>query len=313
MGGLRAKMPITFWTYLIGTLALAGIFPLAGFWSKDEIIGNALFEATNDGRAEGWVALIFLIIAAGFTAFYMWRQINLVFLGTPRSEAADHAVESNRFMTWPLIILAALSILGGLLNFPEAFSFLGLPVESLGKWLTATVSYANSVPFNVILALFTLAVALGAIWLAHSIYNKQPMADGVHDRLEVGATRGLFEVAKGKFYFDEFYGWLIEQPYNRAAAWFADKLDWQFWHDYIHNSVIVAGFNGMAAFLAGPFDKGFIDGGFLDIGKGIQWLGRQLRRIETGYVRTYAFTVLIGVLLVLFLILLPLIRQLLQR
>src|SRR5574341_518946 len=103
MGGLRKTMPVTFWLYLIGTLALAGIFPFAGFWSKDEILADAFNE--------GFTAVYWLLtIAAFFTAFYMGRQIWLVFFGKPRHEAAARAEESPKIITVPLMVLAALSI-----------------------------------------------------------------------------------------------------------------------------------------------------------------------------------------------------------
>ncbi len=110
MGGLRKQMPVTFWLYLIGTLALAGIFPFAGFWSKDEILLDA---------ARNFPAIyILLTIAAFLTAFYMGRQIWMVFFGKPRHAAAEHAEESPQVMTVPLMVLAALSLLGGALNLP---------------------------------------------------------------------------------------------------------------------------------------------------------------------------------------------------
>src|SRR5512139_2363336 len=104
MGGLRKTMPVTFWLYMIGTLALAGIVPFAGFWSKDEI----LLDASLHYQGVYWL----LTIAAFFTAFYMGRQIWMVFFGEPRHEAAAHAEESPPVITVPLMILAALSLLG---------------------------------------------------------------------------------------------------------------------------------------------------------------------------------------------------------
>ena len=115
MGGLRHRMPTTFIVYLIGSLALAGIVPLAGFWSKDEIL---LHDQTY-----ALPIFIILAIAALGTAFYVARQLIMVFFGRPRHAAAEHAAESPRIMTTPLIVLAALTIFGGLLNlplFPEA-------------------------------------------------------------------------------------------------------------------------------------------------------------------------------------------------
>ena len=120
MGGLRKRMPITYITYLIGTLALAGIFPLAGFWSKDEILADAWYEGFQLNELQGFIAFGVLLIAAVFTAFYMWRQIVLVFFDNPRSEAAEHAPESNGAMLLPLVILAIFTIIIGLINVPNA-------------------------------------------------------------------------------------------------------------------------------------------------------------------------------------------------
>ena len=112
MGGLKNKMPWTFRTYMVGALALAGIPIFAGFWSKDEILAHA---SSNDFTAIYWM----LTLAAICTAFYMGRQLKMVFFGAPRHEAADHAHESSSLMTTPLMILAVLAIAGGLLNFPH--------------------------------------------------------------------------------------------------------------------------------------------------------------------------------------------------
>src|SRR5262249_43052071 len=153
--GLRHKMPITFWVYLIGTLALSGIFPLAGFWSKDEILGRAFAAGFNEGRLDGYIALVLLLAAAGFTAFYMWRQICMVFLGTPRTAAAENAPESVPLMTWPLIILAFLSVFGGWFNLPESLSIpsIGFAPDRLTEWLQHSVVNAQVQPFNPILAI----------------------------------------------------------------------------------------------------------------------------------------------------------------
>ena len=110
MGGLWDRLPVTKWVYLIGALALAGIVPLSGFWSKDEI----LLDASNHNP----LVYVLLSIAAFLTAFYIGRQILMVFFGQPRTEAARHALENPPIMTVPLIILAVLAALGGLLNLP---------------------------------------------------------------------------------------------------------------------------------------------------------------------------------------------------
>jgi NADH-quinone oxidoreductase subunit L len=149
MGGLRKTMPVTFWLYMIGTLALAGIFPFAGFWSKDEILLDASLHYTS----VYWQ----LTIAAFFTAFYMGRQIWMVFFGEPRHDAAAHAQESPAVMTVPLMVLAVLSVLGGALNLPfEGF-------HNLGHWLEHTLHEVEALPLNLQVAGISTALALTAI------------------------------------------------------------------------------------------------------------------------------------------------------
>jgi NADH-quinone oxidoreductase subunit L len=119
MGGLRKKMPLTFWTFVIGGLALAG-FPLvtAGFWSKDMIFAEAF------GNSH-WGVFITLALAALLTAFYTMRQITLTFLGEPRTESAHHAVESKWTMTLPLVVLAFFSITAGWSGIEHEFPLIG--------------------------------------------------------------------------------------------------------------------------------------------------------------------------------------------
>lgn len=125
MGGLAKKMPLTFLTFLIGGLALSG-FPIitAGFWSKDEILADAWYQGTH---GNGLAVVVFWMLAAAaiLTAFYTMRQISLTFLGKPRTPLAEHAHESNRFMTIPLLGLAFFAITAGWAGIPESFPVLG--------------------------------------------------------------------------------------------------------------------------------------------------------------------------------------------
>lgn len=312
MGGLAKKMPITYWTYLLSTLALAGIFPFAGFWSKDEILGKAFTEGFVNGKIEGYLALVLLIVSAGFTAFYMWRQIKLVFHGTPRSEAAVHAPENPQVMTIPLVVLAFLAVFGGLLNLPEVLAGTGLPVDRLTFWLEQSVQFARPGIFYLGLAIFALLIALVAIFAADRLYGvSKPVTAKGRDRLQVNpSTRELFRLANAKLYWDEFYFAVIVYPFQRASKFLANKIDWELWHDGFHNTIIRDNFNRISQFLANPVDRGGVDAFFLQWGKLVNWIGARLRTLQTGYVRTYAFTMLLGVLLILILILLPLFRQL---
>jgi NADH-quinone oxidoreductase subunit L len=310
MGGLWRKMPITFWTYLIGTLALAGIFPLSGFWSKDEILGKAFNAGFNQGRLEGYLALGLLLVAAGFTAFYMWRQIRLVFLGQPRTEAAQYAPESNGYMTFPLIVLGVLSMVGGLFNIPLGIDVFGMSHEVLVLWLEHSVPFATGLTFNLPLAITALVIAAVAILLANQIYSPSPLTKKGRDKLEARAQfRSAFRLANARLYWDETYSRFIEQPFNRASQWLAHRLDWDLWHDRFHNNVLRDGFNRASQLLSKDVDRGAIDAGFMNIGRLIERLSGVLRQVQTGYVRTYVFTMLFGVLLVVIIILFPLLRQ----
>jgi NADH-quinone oxidoreductase subunit L len=309
MGGLRHRMPITFWTYVIGTLALAGIFPFAGFWSKDEILADSWLAGIVEGDVGGYIAFGILLLAAGFTAFYMWRQVSLVFLGQPRTEAAGHAPESVPTMTIPLIVLAVFSVIAGFFNVPTGA--LGLEnvfgAHRFTFWLEQSVANAHAASFQWVIALGALAIALGAIYLADSIYRRRGLDERQRDPLYVsGGFRPLWRLANAKLYWDETYARLFEQPFNRAAKFFGDTVDWAFLHDYVHDTVIYKGFNAIGDLLGRPVDLGFIDGIVNGVGRLTQGIAVGLRRVQTGYVRVYAISLLLGVVLVIIVLLLPL-------
>jgi NADH-quinone oxidoreductase subunit L len=315
MGGLRKQMPITYWTYMIGALALAGVIPLAGFWSKDEILAEAFTVGFDDGKLSGYLALSFLIIAAGFTAFYIWRQMALIFFGEPRTDAASHAHESARSMTMTLVILAIGSGLIGFVNIPNGFPVLG---ASFGKheftaWLEHSVIHAHAGNFNWVMAVLATGVALGAIYWARSVYSDRLLATvDEADPLERDPqTAPLFAWSNARLYWDESYFRFIVYPFQKAARFWANTLDWKFWHDFVHERIIFQGFQGAADVISQPIDKHIVDEGFLSVARGVARLGRRLRTTQTGYVRTYAFSVLLGALLVIVIILLPVLRELL--
>jgi len=312
MGGLRRKMPVTYITYLIGTLALAGIFPFAGFWSKDEILADSWVAGFYDGKLSGFIALGLLIVSAGFTAFYMWRQIVLVFHGEPRTAAAERAPESVPSMIIPLLVLAFFSVFVGFMNTPAGVGFDSIfGAHAFTDWLGHTVVNAHAGAFNPLIAGGALLIAIVAIILANNIYSRaRRIVEAGQDPLEVlDGVSALWRVANARMYWDQTYSRFIEQPFNRAAKFLADTVDWAFWHDYFHDTVLAKGFRTMGNILANPIDLGIIDGIVNGIGRLARWLGGVLRPIETGYVRTYAVTLLIGVVLVIVLLLLPLIQR----
>lgn len=302
MGGLRHRMKITYWVYLIGSLALAGIVPLAGFWSKDEILA----EASHLNPLVYWL----LTIAAFFTAFYMGRQILLVFFGEARSDAAAHAQENPPVMTVPLMILAGLAAVGGFMNLPGLHTF--------GNWLEHTIHPEEAVHaaegaaeaaaaggFNLTVAIVSTLLALLALAISWYIYDrrykanlKMPPVRRPDDPLR-GMLGPVFGVLENKYYVDELYWALILNPYINLSRFLAETVDWRFWHDWFHDSVIVGGFRLIARLLAVRIDLGGIDAIANGLADFTRWVSSQLRRIQTGYVRNYAMSVFLGVIIIL--------------
>jgi NADH-quinone oxidoreductase subunit L len=317
MGGLRKKMPITYWTYVLGTLALAGVFPFAGFWSKDEILADAFVVGWDDGQLKGFFTLLILAAAAGFTAFYMWRQVSMVFYGKPRHEAADHASESTALMTIPLIILGIGSILIGAINIPGGFPLLGkvFGEHKFSDWLVHSVVNAHAGDFNWWLAVSAVGLAVAAIYAARQLYNDNALASvRRHDPLEANSqTASGFALANAKLFWDENYFRFIENPYNIASRFLANTVDWGFWHNFFHERVLFGSFHEASRGMSDSVDRGLIDRGIMLVaGRSIALFSGRIRHIQTGYVRTYALTVLLGTVIVIVVILLPVIRDLLD-
>jgi NADH-quinone oxidoreductase subunit L len=284
MGGLWKTMPVTFWLYVIGTVALAGIIPFAGFWSKDEI----LLDASLHYPVIYWI----LSIAAFFTAFYMGRQIWMVFFGEPRHEAAAHAEESPPVITVPLMVLAVLSVLGGALNLPFA------GYHNLGHWLEHTLHEVESLPINWGVAGISTVLAAAAILVSWYIYGRNPLRAGEVDPLKrrLGA---FFTGAENKWYVDELYHAIIVTPFVKISQFLADVIDWRFWHDWFHERVIAGSYNWLSHIALNRYaDQRGIDATANNLASITQWLSVTLRRIQNGFVRSYALSVLLGVVLI---------------
>jgi NADH-quinone oxidoreductase subunit L len=252
MGGLRRKMPVTFWVYLIGALALAGIAPLAGFFSKDEILLSAWQHHS--------AVFVVLAAAAFLTAFYMGRQIIMVFFGKPQTTAAEHASESPLVVTLPLMILAALSVLGGALNFPG--------VHTLETWLGHTLGEGEAAHFNWLVAGISLVLALIGLGLAWLLYGRKGETAKV-DPLK-RSLGPVFTGMERKWWVDELYQAVLLKPYQACAQFMADKVD------------------------LGAIDR--IGGG---LAAGTRALAEGIRKFENGYIRTYALWMLLGLAVIM--------------
>lgn len=273
MGGLKKYMPVTYWTFLIGTLAIAGIPFFSGFFSKDEI----LWKAFEKGGPLMWVVLA---TAAFCTAFYMFRLVYLTFLGKERFDHHHvHPHESPALMTIPLIILAVLSAFGGFLGIPHALSFHTF-TNLFDHFLEPIFADANKILGNVeahgevhaieyILMATSTCIAIIAIFLANKFYNKD--ANWTTPRKLVQSMSLPYRILDNKWYLDNFYYAVFVTPIFLASKDFLWKI----------------------------FDVKMIDGTVNGSGKFTEVLGETLRKLQSGIAQNYALLMLFGIVLIL--------------
>jgi NADH-quinone oxidoreductase subunit L len=260
MGNLRAKMPTTYWTFLIGAAALAGIPPLSGFFSKDEILWYTIQRMPLLWLVGAFTALI--------TAIYAFRAVFVPFWGKERDKHLfDHAHESPRIMTMPLILLALAAATAELAGLPR--------ISWIEHWLEpvfeaaeelqseSLISYAN---VEWILLVFSSLVAIGGAYAAYRAYVRNPdLATRVRTRLG-----RLARLAENKYYVDEAYDAVVVKPLKSLAAWFA-----------------------------GPVDQRVIDGAVNGAASLTGRIGAQVRRLQVGQIGIYALSMLFGAVAIL--------------
>jgi NADH-quinone oxidoreductase subunit L len=267
MGGLKSKIPVTFWTFAIATFAIAGFPPASGFFSKDEILASAW--STPYFPMVGKIVYLLGTAAAFCTAFYMYRLLYLTFYGKFRGthEQEHHLHESPPTMTIPLIVLAGLSAVGGFIGLPHV---LGENVNWLSHWLDSVVPevegahhlihIAPAVEWGV-MALSTL-IAVAGWFIARRLYKERGVeADQRFEQRSPALARAL----ENKWYVDELYGKVIVRPLEAISRFF-----WK---------VIDAIIDGLAAIL----------------GYSARGAGDLLRFLQTGNVRNYALMFFLGV------------------
>ncbi len=262
MGGLRAALPQTSSTFIIGSLAIAGIFPFAGFFSKDAILYAAM-------TAERGGLLLWLAGAAGalMTAFYMFRLLFRVFFGACNLSLAEQQKvhESPVNMTLPLQVLAALSLVGGWVGIP-VFAGANVFGDFLAPVFGGHAEAHHEVVFEVLMMLFSLAIAFFGIYAAYNLYVRKQDGHGSYAEL----WPGVRDLLVNRYYVDEIYDAVIVQPVKRASIWC-----WRVFED----GMVDAAVNGMGFF--------------------VRSLGGVLRRLQTGYVKSYAVSMLVGALAIL--------------
>jgi NADH-quinone oxidoreductase subunit L len=272
-------MPITFATFVIGGLALAG-FPIitAGFWSKDEILSGAY---------NGGFSIVFwvLAISAFITAFYTMRQISLVFLGKPRTEAAKHAHETPKTMTLPLIILAFFAITLGWVGIPETFPVIGGLVPNwLESFLGTMLHEGHQVAHHSSVPLITsLVVSLGGLFIGGLLYRN--IKDTQKDPLEWSFS-GFYNVLANKYYIDEIYHFLFIRP----AKWFSEKVVYQLFDQKVFDGFL-HGVGRISMWLGEKFrfwvDLPVINKGGDNMALGTRKMGANLKVTQSGRIQDY--------------------------
>jgi NADH-quinone oxidoreductase subunit L len=279
MGALRKKIPITFWTFFIATLAIAGVPGLSGFFSKDEILWQAF--SSSHGHFVLWLVAA---IAAGMTAFYMFRALFMTFFGQSRVDehVAHHIHESPKIMTVPLMVLAVLSIIGGYIGVPHVLGganhiheFLApvlgggaepakvhAGISILSKaWASGGEGAGHPAALELLMMVVSVVIALIGIGIAYLFYVKNPALP----KLLAERWKGLYKLVFNKYYVDELYEILF-----------------------------IKSLKGLGTGLWKGFDDFVIDGTINGIAYLIGWLSGVMRRMQTGLVQNYAFSMIIG-------------------
>jgi NADH-quinone oxidoreductase subunit L len=300
MGGLAKHMPTTYWTFLAATLALSGIPPFAGFFSKDEILGKtfAAGYANFNGFGAAYLVLWVLGVAGAFmTAFYMFRAIYMTFHGEFRgtSEQAHHLHESPASMTWPLRILGVGSIVVGFLGVSSALTF-GAHLNWFEGFLhpiapAVEMEHAPTLGGEWLLIILSVALAVTGILLARSFYHG-PRAFERPKRL---AERfpALYGAVANKYYVDEIYDATVV-----AGTLGLARGSYEFDARVVDGAV-----NGArhvtvgTSFLSGLFDLNVVDGLVNLVAHAYGWASRVLRRVQWGVVQGYALVMAVGFVL----------------
>jgi len=277
MGGLKSKMPVTYYTFLAGSLALAGIFPFAGFWSKDEILYEALVHAPGEPLLFG--GYLMGLLAVPVTAFYTFRMVFLTFHGEPRSATARDPEPVRWNVKGPLAVLGTLAVVTGFINMVPVQKVLGLEgIDVLHRWLDnewggidglSSHHYADLGPYSseyliggevgtvLVGAAVSLGLALTGLLVAWRLYNVPSPTE------HTAKLGGIKDVLYNNYYLDELQVWLAYRTEDVAGG-------------------------------ADTFDQGIIDGVVNSIASVSLFGGNRIRRVQTGIVSQYTAILTLG-------------------
>src|SRR5829696_3770194 len=302
MGGLRRWMPHTYRTFIVATVALIGIFPLAGFWSKDEILAGASQLGGGDLNYRGF--LIVGLVGAFMTAAYMTRVVYLTFFGDFRGHGHPH--ESGPRIVVPLYILAGLAVVAGFANVPEALAPESLALrfehyyEPIGSYFPGELPAFSHPEFSLGVALTATLIGLAGIGLAYLWYWREAGPHGITQRSTV--ARAGYTVLANKYYFDHLYTDIIaggiKGPVARGVYWINQNV--------IDGIVDGAGrlSTAVGRFVYTHIDQQVVDGTVIGSAAAAQRGGQAARQLTSGKVQQYgallfgAVAVFAGVLII---------------
>ena len=288
MGGLRKVMPKTFATFIIGTVALAGLPPFAGFFSKDEILASF--------NHEGEITFFFIAVLGAFiTAFYMTRAVSLTFLGEYRGHGHPH--ESHNLMTTPLLALSVFAIASGWVNIPGVYT-------GFTDWVTTRknkIVEDHPESFDLLALSSGLLAGLLGIALGYYLYQLQGSAETGDDKIKI---QPIWSVLENKYYLDDFYFKYVIDPVKINISRAVDKFNTNVIDRFVN------GFGQIASFLGGivynNFDQNGIDKLLNMSSSGTDSFGGKVKLLQTGKTQQYLMLFLGGVvtisLLILFII-----------
>jgi len=311
MGGLAQKIPITYYTFLIGGLSLAG-FPLitAGFWSKDEILADA-WLGTSEGFGPHAFVFFMLAIAAFLTAFYTMRQVALTFMGDARTEEAEHAGLGgarnivSQTMQLPLLILGIFAVFAGFIGVPPEFPIFGAIFSPDGNPFFDFVKYSINLdisniepvkpPFSWIPVLTSFGVALGGLALGWYMYGRKPLKAGEEDPLISILGRPLYMTLQRRYYFDDLYITIFVKPSQWVSRQINVFVDKGIIDGFLH---LIARVFTWLGDLIKVMNMWLIDGVGDGIPKAIYDFGGRLRSTQSGRIQQYLLIVLIATVVI---------------
>jgi NADH-quinone oxidoreductase subunit L len=291
MGGLRDAMPLTFWTFLISTVAIAGIPPTAGFFSKDEILWKA-FSSPN-GSPVLWAVGF---VAAGLTAFYMFRQVFMTFYGTCRADhhTQEHLHESPPVMTYVLAVLALLAFVAGVIGVPHALG----GANRIEEWFApvfgehAEVAAAYSSGTELLFMVLSIGVAGVGITVAYAMYYAKTLSPETFSEVADGQ---IYRVVYNKYYVDEIYNAVFVNG-TLLLAQLCAAFDHYVIDFLVDGSAYVTRF---VSWLNGLFDSYVIDALVNRVADATLLIGGRFRRLQTGSINGYLYAIVVGVVVVM--------------